>query len=485
MEAQVSLDPRLKLLLNQACAFGRREFSSRTDVGAEADTLNQLSLALNMLGEELEATTASKEALSQLNEQLRDSNRRLEELARLDPMTRLLNRRGLDSLLLAECERSARQNSPVCAVLLDCDDLKSVNSRHGHAVGDLVLCEISARIQGVLRGVDHVARVGGDEFLVILPDTRMPEAMLVAERIRLAVSHQPMHLGNKVHVITVSLGVASIGTEAPSIEQIFTATRLSLQHSKMRGKNRSSTVDPMVADSDVRAAELQEVLEGLCSGRHLHAVAQSILTTDEDIIGFELLSRRNHAPYSMPKEFFRVALENNALTSVDLACVQTCLAEATNRRLMGRLHINIFPSTLLEVPVDRLLSMIPAGTTERTYCVEISEQQCFGNPARLRKVITPMKQAGILIAVDDVGFGRTSLETLLVLEPDIIKIDRNYIEGVASDSVKGAHLKRMIGALQVLGAEVIAEGVERREDLDFLTDFNLPFVQGFLWGEPV
>ncbi|HIA02305.1 MAG TPA: sensor domain-containing diguanylate cyclase [Myxococcales bacterium] len=479
-------DLRLEAVLDLVSKFTQGEFESRVAVTQGSDKLNELCFALNILGKELEASCASKTELEELNEALETANNRLSELARLDPLTKLLNRRGLEEVLQQEWERSSRQSSSICAVLVDCDDLKQVNNLLGHSFGDLVLQGIAQRIKSVLRASDHLARIGGDEYLAILPDTRMQEGMDAAERMRLAAGQHPMRIGDATLNITVSLGVARLQDHENSIEEILSATRLSLQRSKISGKNRVKGSRALTADSDATAAELQLVLEQLCAGDEVRAVAQPIRTTaDENVVGFELLSRRNKDPYSMPIEFFRVALENNVLASVDLACAKACIDEATERNLSGRVHINLFPSTLLSTSTERLLSLFPAGHNDTSYCIEISEQQCYGNPAALKKAIAPLKEAGIGIALDHVGFGRTSLETLLVLEPDIIKIDRCYIDGVASDRVKASQLERMVQTVQGLGAELVAEGVETRADLKFLTTIDLPMAQGFLWGEPI
>ena len=187
----------------------------------------------------------------------------------------------------------------------------------------------------------------------------------------------------------------------------------------------------------------------------------------------------------MPSEFFRIATESDMLTEVDLTCAAVCMQEAAERKLSGRLHVNLFPSTLLDSDPERLLSIFPEKRNGETYCVEISEQQFIGDPGELKQSLSVLKDAGVLIAVDDVGFGRTSLETLLVLEPDIIKIDRHYIAGVADDRVKSHRLERMVDAVGKLGAELVAEGVESRKDLEVLSGLELPFVQGYLWGRPL
>ena len=165
-------DERLNELLNLVLSFARREFDSRVEVGYADAPLEHLALALNMLGEELGATTAAKEALDALTDRLGESIRELEAVARLDPLTHQLNRRGMEACLVSEAARAHRDGDPLTAVLIDIDDFKDVNDRLGHAVGDVVLREVARRLVAALRSEDHLARVGGDEFLALLPRTR-------------------------------------------------------------------------------------------------------------------------------------------------------------------------------------------------------------------------------------------------------------------------------------------------------------------------
>ena len=471
-------------LLELVYAFGRHEFDQRCEVTGEGDALDKLGLALNMLGEELAETTAAREAVSALNESLRQANQRLEQLARMDPLTRVLNRRGLEEMLVLEARRAERENTAISVLLIDCDDFKRINDHLGHAVGDLVLQDIAKRMSSALRVGDHAGRIGGDEFLAILPSTRQPEALVAAERMRMGVCQFPIRVGSQEVTITVSVGVACLPPGVNGIDEILSQTRAGLMRSKLGGKNQVFGADDDDHANEV-GTDFDALVNDLRDGLGMHAVAQSILTAGgEEVIGFEMLSRRSKGPFSSPLEFFQVALEQKMLAKVDLACAATCLKEASDRKLSGRLHFNLFPSTLLSTSPERLMSIFPPKRNGEVYCVEISEQQFIGDPISLKDSLAELRSNGVLIGVDDVGFGRTSLETLLVVEPDIIKIDRHYVHGVANDPAKAKRLQRMLSAVGRLDAEIVAEGVERREDLEVLTSMGLPYVQGYLWGEP-
>ena len=225
-------------------------------------------------------------------------------------------------------------------------------------------------------------------------------------------------------------------------------------------------------------------MESLQTGSRLHAVAQPILRLqDESIVGYEFLSRTEDPVFREPDDFFRVCMEANNLTRVDRHCFRTCIAASRSLPAAHRRHLNLFPSTMIEVPGQQLIADLPDGATG-LYCIEISEQQIIGDPSYLRPVVSAFKEAGVRIAIDDVGFGRSCMESLVLLEPDIVKIDRRCIQGIRRDRTRERSLKRLLRVAHSLDSEAVAEGIESREDLDALKDLGVRFGQGFLWGRP-
>jgi diguanylate cyclase (GGDEF)-like protein len=424
----------------------------------------------------------SQAKLEDLTLRLSNLNSSLERLAKIDPLTELDNRRGLEASLGAEIQRARRSNSPLAAILLDFDDFKRINDSLGHAVGDVVLKEVAIRLHAALRPTDHLARIGGDEFLALLPDTRLGEAVQIAERLRLAVADSPLHLPSGPVHVTASLGIEVLPEGISSVEEVLGRMQFSLKHSKLGGKNRVSsrgegeTFAPTSSEDDVRALE---------SGVGFRVVRQPILRLeDEKVVGWELLSRGPSPGFEMPGDFFRIALERNILTLVDTHCVKTCLRAARDLPAGTRCHVNLFPSTLLDTPADRLIDLFADQDRNLRFCVEISEQQFIGEPSCLRSHARALQEAGALVAIDDVGFGRSSLEALILLEPDVVKIDKNFVAGAARNPAKIRPLRRLVEVVGALGGELVAEGIESRDDLDLLRRLGVPLGQGFLWGVP-
>jgi diguanylate cyclase (GGDEF)-like protein len=430
--------------------------------------------------------TGQEESIRSLKSQLEDAKVKLDRLAIVDPLTDLVNRRGLERVLTAEVNRAQRTGAPITAVLLNCDNFKRINDTLGHAVGDVALKEMVERITKTVRPSDYVARIGGDEFVVLLTDTLYAEAMLIAERVRLAVAENPIRNANDNIYMTASLGVAVLPYEVSSVEELLTMTRESLKQSKNLGKNRVSGVDvPSSKNGERKYADPVDIVMTLRAGECFRCAKHPIVRlADEVQVGYELLTRGPAGPFEMPYDFFRIAIESNMLTRVDLRCLKTCIVAAGLLEKGSRFDVNLFPSTIIDTPIERLLDFFPQDKSIGTFCVEISEQQFIGDPSYLKEHTAALQNAGILVGIDDVGFGRSSLESLILLEPDVVKVDIKYVAGISLDVQKQRLLRRLIGVVEALGAELIAEGVESREDLEMVKSMGVKYAQGYLWGYP-
>lgn len=429
--------------------------------------------------------TAHKRVQADLQDmavRMRGHNLCLERLARIDPLTEILNRRGLEAELSNEVRNRRRTGAPLAALLLDCDDFKRINETLGHAAGDFVLKELAGRIASSLRPSDHMGRIGGDEFIVLLPDTSLAMALQVAERLRLSAFDSPLSLSSESVHVTASVGIAMVSDETLSIDDVLARTQMAMQHSKRGGKNRVSIQD---GDAAVGGSDSEGLAQALQAGTAFRVVHQQIVRlSDGSVVGHEMLTRGPPGIFEMPRDFFRVALERNIRTQVDLHCLKACIHAAAELPQPSRCHVNVFPSTLLDVPARRIVELFPRWSTGRRFCVEISEQQMIGEPSLLRSHVRALQEAGILVAIDDVGFGRSSLETLILLEPDLVKIDESFVHGASRDAGKERSLRRMVDVVASTESELVAVGVESLEDIELLLEIGVPLGQGGLWGAP-
>lgn len=397
-----------------------------------------------------------------------------EELANHDPLTGALNRRGFALRLAAELARRRRHGTELSAVMLDCDDFKEINSRYGHLVGDLILVELARRFRESLRGDDVLARIGGDEMLVLLPDTPCARSRQVAERLRLAVSTRSFGTKHGQDLrVTCSAAVVCLPESAADLDDILLACRDGLARSKAAGKNRVSGDEPMEPPSRERLFSVRP-----------RVVRQPIVDLHTGAcVGYELLTR-GQGELETPTELFRRAIELDALQRIDRACLHAGMARLADLAPELLVHVNVYPSTLLSLDVDDLADQIAALPGGRRLCVELCEQEIFGDPGGLRPKVQALRAAGISLAIDDVGFGRTSLENLIVLEPEIIKVDRRLVHGVAGDAGKARQLSRMVRMGLALQAKVLVEGVECAADATMCMALGATLGQGYLWGRP-
>ncbi len=423
--------------------------------------------------------------LARMKKELESVNRHLERLTMIEPLTELLNRRGLQQALSREMQHLGRTKNASAALVIDLDDFKQINDQHGHAVGDVVLKEIGRRLRASVRAVDYVGRLGGDEFMLILPETDSAEVARVAERIRLAVATAIIQHASGTVTLTASIAAMLLTPEMPAVDQLLARAHLLLSRAKSEGKNRVVFQSSDFDDTARRQRQQADMCANLTRGKHVLTVKQPIFRLDDDSpIGYEFLSRYSNGTFEMPENFFRLCAERNVLTLVDHACLRASIQAAEQLPPYVRFHLNIFPTTLLAIPVQHLLELFPNPIPADTFCLEISEQQIIGHPTYLVPAVKALRAAGILIAIDDVGFGSSCLESLVLLEPDILKLDKRCVIGINEDPPRVEHLRRYVRIARTLGCQVVAEGIETAEELAIVRSLGVEFGQGYFWGNP-
>lgn len=410
--------------------------------------------------------------VAKLATRLADANQRLERQAHIDPLTGLLNRRGLQQHL-AKLRAGGRRRgaSGASVILVDIDDFKHFNSRHGHAGGDRVLVAVAKSLARQARVSDFVARIGGDEFLLVLPGTLLGEAALVAERMRDAIEREAVKIGDSETVATCSFGVTSLPGGELTIDQLIEAVGQELAHSKVGGKNLVSSGGATPETSSLR---------DIIAGKGLRAFQQPIFDLLEDrVAACELLSRGPRGRYESPAVFLNLLHAGEALTQLDLACLRECVRAGSHLPDHVCLHVNLFSSTVVGLGAKQIIDELESLGAGHRFCIELNERDVLGDSAELMENVRALREAGIQIAVDDVGFGRSCLEALITLEPDVIKIDRAYVSAENTQ-----HLERLMRVANVLNARVIAEGVEDEETLARLRSLRVRYAQGFHLGRP-
>ena len=411
-----------------------------------------------------------------------------ESEALTDALTGLLNRRGADRRLERMITRDRRHSEQTMAILIDCDNFKTINDASGYDAGDAVLKEIGRRLRRSLRPNDLAARVGGDEFLVVASAARLAEAAHVGDKLRRIIAEEPVTCEGKAVSATVSVGVVPVSRDVQTVEQILAAAGQVLRRSKMLGRNRVS-----FADEDGGLQSTARALDELLESEDLRVVQQSLNDTESGaIVGYELLSR-GPEPWVQPAALFDLFQRHDRLEDIDIRCLAACVAVVNaetktkapaGQRAAERRHINVLPSSLLQERWPQVREILLEVRDPQRVTLELSEQQFVGPSNELRDRLAEIRELGFKLALDDVGFGHSALETLLAVEPEVVKIDRTMVTAIHRDAGSRRVLERMVKLLESMQCELIAEGVENDAQRRVLCELGVPMAQGFLWSHP-
>jgi len=228
------------------------------------------------------------------------------------------------------------------------------------------------------------------------------------------------------------------------------------------------------------------LLEIANESKHIFPVMMPIKDIQsKKIIGYEFFIRSEVSEISIPEKLFKKAIQYNLTTAIDYACFKICLG-SSEKVIADKYFINILPETLMTIPPERILKDITAYWPFEQYCLEISEIHMIDNPLYLLDTVNALKVNGIQIALDNVGFGKTCLDNLIILKPDIIMISRNCTVGIGSDIFLQDKMKMLIKVINALDIKnIIVEGIETIDDLDYIRELPVKHAQGFIWGKPV
>ena len=211
-----------------------------------------------------------------------------------------------------------------------------------------------------MRASDHVARIGGDEFILLLPKTPLKEGLRLAERLRFSIANTTITVSDKeILRITASFGLTPVPNHVTSVDELLAVSDPLLRKSKRDGKNRVSYPDLEETGERARVPAMEHMTDLLRKGCTLFALKQPIFRlADQSVVGYEFLSRMNNGGVHMPDEFFRIAMENNILTLVDHHCFRSCVAAASSLPPKIRRHINLFPTTIVDLAAEELVEKL-------------------------------------------------------------------------------------------------------------------------------
>jgi diguanylate cyclase (GGDEF)-like protein/PAS domain S-box-containing protein len=403
-----------------------------------------------------------------------------------DPLTGLPNR----TLLMDRIEQAlapGRVRNLVGLLFLDVDDFKGINDTLGHATGDRVLNEVGARLRASLRPQDTAARVGGDEFAVLLGDLADPrEAMVVADRIAAALTVPIAIESGDLHV-TASIGVATSAGEVDGAETLLRSADLAMYWVKSHGPGGSTVFEPKMYNAAVERRELESGLRAALDQDQLVVHYQPVIDLRTGArVGAEALLRWRHPERGLlsPNEFLLLAEETGHIIPMGRYVLQEACREARRWQLpggaQGWVGVNLSARQFQHQGVveDVEQALRGADLAPDRLVLELTESLLMRDTpdtvARLRR----LKQLGVRVAVDDFGTGYSSLSYLRRFPVDILKIDRSFIGGIADDPKQSAFVRAIIALGQSLNLRMVAEGVETAAQRDELREIGCEEGQG-------
>jgi diguanylate cyclase (GGDEF)-like protein len=413
-----------------------------------------------------------------------------ERTVRQDPLTHLPNRFAFNESLEGALNRLARSGEEFAILLLDLDRFKEVNDNFGHPAGDEFLIQVAARLQRCTRAAEHVSRIGGDEFALIMANlTRAEEAYEMAERF-VAAFADPFLIDGREIVGATSVGIVLAPRDGKLPHDLLKHVDIALYRAKKVGPG---TVCSFEVSDDKSARErraLQRDLEGAIERDELFLVYQPFLDLRENrITGFEALLRWQHPVRGLipPREFIPIAEETGLIHQIGEWVVRRACATLADWPADIRVAVNFSAAQFHNTGILQSIvqALAQAEVSPSRLEIEITESMLISKYGSASSILNSLLQLGVTVALDDFGTGFSSLTYLRKLPFSRIKIDQSFIRDMLVQPDCAAIVKSVIGLAQDLRISVVAEGVETADQLEYLRQTNCDEVQGYLISRPI
>ncbi|RFU71004.1 EAL domain-containing protein [Peribacillus saganii] len=415
-------------------------------------------------------------------------------LAYHDDLTGLPNRRYIQKEidLLIQTNKSGSETK-LAILFLDLDRFKVINDTFGHSNGDILLAEVSKRLLGCLGRNDQLARMGGDEFIFLLKDFQDENYVIEIAECVLEEFKKPFTVNSNEFHTTVSIGIAIYRNNTITLEEFMIYADNAMYKAKSQGKNRyvvytsdllSNSIEELQLETDLRKAlENNEFI--------LHYQPQ-VCNKSEKIVGAEALIRWNHPKFGLiyPDKFIKIAEETGLITQIgewviEQACIQNKKWQDSGMKSI-KIAVNLSAQQFFKRNLVGIVKKVldHTGLDPEYLVLEITESMAMDFDYSL-KVLRQLKNLGICISIDDFGTGYSSLSYLKKFPIDYLKIDRSFVKDMMEDHNDVNIVKAIITLAHNLRLEVIAEGVETKEQLNFLKKYQCDKIQGYLFSKPI
>ena len=486
----ISLPVRRLTAATRLLAAGDRGVRAPRGGSAEID---ELAESFNTMADRIARADGELRAhQAELERHVDERTRALHHLAHHDPLTQLPNRRQLSARLGAALSRAGTR-AQLALLFVDVDNFKSINDTLGHSFGDRVLQHIAARLQAAIAGSGLLARLGGDEFTVLLEDVRSSDEVAACANRIVSTLQQPLTVDGRLLTTSASVGASLYPDHAADAEGLLRAADVALFRAKELGRNRFALYSPELYDAAAQRFRLEQSLRRAVEGGELLLLFQPIVALQSfETTGLEALLRwrRPDGRIAAATEFIPVAEKSGLIHELTGWVLRSAASTAAGWRAQGwqraSVAVNVSPAQFFESDfVDQVARTLEAtGLPPSALELEITESVVQTGSATIES-LHQLRSLGVSIALDDFGMGYSSLTSLEQLPITRVKLDRLLVAGVDSNPRSAAIVRSIVALCHGLGLQVVAEGVERATQLEFLAQCGPLGVQGYLLAAPV
>jgi diguanylate cyclase (GGDEF)-like protein/PAS domain S-box-containing protein len=419
---------------------------------------------------------------------------KINHMAYHDALTELPNRRFImnrSKELLAACEK---KTTSLAVMILDLDHFKVINDSLGHQAGDLLLQLVAHRLQSCISSTDILARLGGDEFILLVPHLTSAENIHAMSETIIRAMEAPFYIDDQMINTSPSIGISMYPNDGNDIHTLLKHADIALYQSKKQGRNGYQMFQASMLESANLRLQVDTLLRRALENNTFYVQYQPKINLKTGrVSGFEALirCRDEHGQTISPDTFIPVAEETGLIVPIDEwilreACFQ---CRAWNDAGFGPLSVNVnlsvrqFQSRDLEQRISRALQ--ETGLPPHLLELELTESTVMQHPTEAAITLRNLKELGVCLAIDDFGTGFSSMSYLMHFPIDTLKIDRSFIRKTPSDPAHSAISSAVISLTHSLNLNVVAEGVETQEQLDFLKGHQCDAAQGFYFSRPL
>ena len=419
---------------------------------------------------------------------------RLYHQATHDVLTGLSNRSLFVQEMTALLQSDQTGQRQYALLYFDLDRFKQINDSLGHDIGDRLLQNIARRLQAAAGGQHLLARVGGDEFVICLDDVVSGKEIVLFSQKILEIVREPVTLEQYTLYTSASIGIALYPEDSNEVATLFKYADTAMYRAKEEGGDRYSFYRPEMTEKAYREVMLERELHCALERKEIEIYYQPQMDAEtEKIVGVEALIRWNHPQHGLmvPSAFLELAKKTGQFKELDLWMIREAVAEISSLRRQkldpGILALNITVKDLEESKLHQEITVLidRYRFDPKLLELEVTEGEIMSRPERVIPLLQELYELGISIAIDDFGTGYSSLSKLRRLPLKRLKIDQSFVREIPQKKESASIIRAIINLAESLGLEIVAEGVETREQKEFLLKEGCRQHQGFLYSRPV